>query len=314
MVKSTVLGKARRDADFVHALTGGHPAAARELTSRLGLAPAGFDPRFVLGARPADQVSRAGEESPTVEGDILALLRPDWVTDSDLDAMAVCGATPELRRAACSSVFRYLDWRDIDVRNLRDMLLGLGWVTGTAEDGLAIRPLPRLLLTRRLARNADLWRDAHHGYLAYYGGVHDMTAVHYHNLALTTLAEPGNLGAVAGYLDKNLPPQRPAAEWNEAVKAITAAPNRLAVVGDQRDAVKWLAGPRESGDRLRAVTRLVAARWLVHDRLLDPARRLARLVADEYYELARLAEGDTEAFYEESDYFRRIAGEWEDRP
>jgi hypothetical protein len=222
--------------------------------------------------------------------------------------------TPELRQVACSSVFRYLSWPDVDVRDVRDLLLGLMWAEETPGNELVVRPLPRLLLTRRLARDDGLWRDVHQGYLSHYSGARNTVAVQYHYLALATLPGPGNLGEVAGYLDAELAPKRPAAEWNAMLGAITAAPNRLDPVGDQRDAVKQLAGRGEPGDRLRAVTRLVAARWLAGDRLFDPAHRLARLVADEYFELARLVEADTEVFYMESNRFRRIASEWEDTP
>jgi hypothetical protein len=321
LVKSAVFGKARRDAEFVHALTGGHPDATAGLARGLGLADGGFDPRGVLGL-PADgeEPGHAGERSPTVEDHLFGRLRPDWASDVDVAAMAVCAATPGLSRVAAASVFRYLGWQDVDVRDVRDQLLELMWVGETAGDRLVIRPWPRLLLTRRLARDEALWQDTHNGYLSYFSGANDGAAVQYHKLALTTLPGPGNLAEVAGYLHAQLAPRRPAADWNALLVAITAAPARLCGpadgwrAADQRDVVKQLAGRREPGDSLRAVNRLAAARWLAADRLFDPARRLARLVADEYYELARLVEGDTEVFYAESDRFRRIAVDWEDRP
>jgi hypothetical protein len=55
LVKSSIFGKARRDAEFVHALTGGHPGATAGLATKLGLATGGFDPRGVLGLPAADE-------------------------------------------------------------------------------------------------------------------------------------------------------------------------------------------------------------------------------------------------------------------
>jgi hypothetical protein len=312
LVSSTVLGRSQRDADFLHAVTGGHPAATRELAMKLGTGAPRLDPRRLLC--PPDPADGSGGDAAIVGEDMLRRLRPDWVSDTDLDALAVCSLTPGLRRVACASVFRYLGWRDTDVQDVRDRLLELMWVDDAPDDWPVIRPLMRLLLTRWLARDKALWRDVHDGYLCHYSSAHDAVAMHHHSLALTTVADPANLAKVAAYLEAELIPERAVAEWNAALKAITAAPNQLDAIGDQRYTVNRLAGPKEPGDRLRTVTRLVAARWLVHDRLFDPGWRLARLIADEYADLARLADGDTEVFYEESDHFRRIAYEWEDMP
>jgi hypothetical protein len=152
----------------------------------------------------------------------------------------------------------------------------------------------------------------HWAFSSHYDGITDQSAALYHRLALTTLAQPGGLHEVAEYLDQRLADQVAPADWNDLLTAITAAPNRLVPAGGQHAAVKQLAGNREPGDRLRAVTRLVAARWLFGDRLFDPAHSLASLVADEYQELDALAEGDTETFFRAAEQFRRIEHTWGD--
>jgi hypothetical protein len=57
----------------------------------------------------------------------------------------------------------------------------------------------------------------------------------------------------------------------------------------------------------------MTARWLYHDRLFDPRRRLARLLAREYYELAQLTNEDSNALFSEASHFRKVAHDWEDR-
>jgi hypothetical protein len=212
---------------------------------------------------------------------------------------------------------------ELDIRNL---FLSLMW--GLDEDWLAIRPLPRLLLMRLLARDRTLWDRTHEGYLTYYRtrAVLDHVAEHHHLLALTTSSSGGNVGKVAAYLEKQFGTLNPS-EWNAVLAAIATAPNRLSLAddghhhtgeaplfaGDPEDAVRRLAGVASPDDRLRTITRLVAARWLYNDRLFDPKRRLARLLDREYYELAQLTDGDSDAFYREVSRFRKIARNWEDR-
>lgn len=312
MVGSRVLGKQWRDVDFVHTVSGGHPVAVRELARRLALAGPDFDPRSVL--------------TPEVEDGLLGKLAPAWLSDRELAAMAVYGAAFRPRLKAGASVFRSLDWEHVNELDVSELFLSLMWARD--EGWLVIRPLPWLLLSRLLAREKDLWDRTNDGFLVHYRtrDARDTVAEQYHLLALTTSLAGGNLGKVAAHLDEQLD-TRGSGEWNDDLVAITAAPNRLRhsdddrqaagdrpeFRGDAEDVVKRLADVTSPSERLRTVTRLVTARWLYNDRLFDPARRLARLLAHEYYELAQLTSGDSEVFYREASYFRKVARDWEDR-
>jgi hypothetical protein len=318
MVTSHLLGKVWRDVDFVQDVGGGHPSAVRALARHLALAGAGLDPRQVLTHELADE--------------LLAGVRPPWLGDQDLLAMAVYAATIRPRLRAAGRVFRSLNWSDaaeteVNEFDIRDLFLDLMWAR-EEEDWLVIRPLPRLLLTRLLARDEALWDSTHNGYLTHYRAQlpRDDIAEHYHLLALITPSAADNLGRVAAHLDKQLDTLG-TSEWNRVLTAITTAPNRLShphggrhqapdgpdFAGDPEDAVRRLAGVAAPGNRLRTVSRLMTARWLYHDRLFDPRRRLARLLVREYYELAQLTNEDSNALFSEASHFRKVAHDWEDR-
>jgi hypothetical protein len=318
MVTSHLLGKVWRDVDFVQDVGGGHPSAVRALARHLALAGAGLDPRQVLTHELADE--------------LLAGVRPPWLGDQDLLAMAVYAATIRPRLRAGGRVFRSLNWSDaaeteVNEFDIRDLFLDLMWAR-EEEDWLVIRPLPRLLLTRLLARDEALWDSTHNGYLTHYRAQlpRDDIAEHYHLLALITPSAADNLGRVAAHLDKQLDTLG-TSEWNRVLTAITTAPNRLRhphggrhqapdgpdFAGDPEDAVRRLAGVAAPGNRLRTVSRLMTARWLYHDRLFDPRRRLARLLVREYYELAQLTNEDSNALFSEASHFRKVAHDWEDR-
>jgi hypothetical protein len=324
MVTSHVLGAAWRDIDFVQDISGGSPFAVRELATQLNLAGTGFDPRRVLTRQ--------------LEDELLARLRPAWLGDRDLLAMAVFAATLRPTLRAAGSAFKSLRWTGVadgdadetylNELDIRDLFLSLMWARDGGEDWLTVRPLPRLLLMRLLARDGALWDQTHEGYLAHYRtqAALDQVAEQYHLLAVTTLPSGGNVGKVATHLEKQFGAANPG-EWNAVLTAITTAPNRLRQVsdgqhqedgqpgfaGDPEEAVRRLAGVASPDDRLRTITRLVAARWLYNDRLFDPRRRLARLLDREYYELAQLTDGDSDVFYREVSGFRKIARNWEDR-
>jgi hypothetical protein len=321
MVTSHVLGKVWRDVDFVQDVGGGHPAAVRALARRLALAGAGFDPRQMLTDELADE--------------LLAGVRPPWLGDRDLLAMAVYAATIRPGLRAAGSVFRSLNWSDtaetaVNEFDVRDLFLDLMWAREEEQDWLDIRPLPRLLLTRLLARDEALWDGTHNGYLTHYRAQlpPDDMAEQYHLLALITPSAGDNLGRVAAHLDKQLDTLA-TSEWNRVLTAITTAPNRLRharggrhdapggadFASDPEDAVRRLAGVAAPGSRLRTVSRLMAARWMYNDRLFDPRRRLARLIDREYFELAQLTNGDKDSsvLYREISHFRKISHDWEDR-
>ena len=295
LVSGAALGQPWRDADFLQDLTGGHPAVTQYLAARLNEAPVGSGGRLVLA--PAD------------DGDLMKLMVPDGVTSEDLDQMAVCAATPGARGAACTSVFAYLSWDSGNVHRAREMLQALLWATEDADGLLTLDPLPRLLLTRRIARDEPLWNEVHHAYQSHYDGIRDGDLSHHHRLAGTSLTRRDGLQKVADYLDQKLTDVGPRA-WNDTVAKVIDAPNRIATA-DVRNAVKDLAGNRDPQDQRQAITRLIAARWLTRDRLLDPAHSLASLVAQEYQDLDNLVKGNTEAFFQAASQFRRVARTWE---
>jgi len=314
MVTSHVLGKTWRDVDFVQDVSGGNPLAARELASQLTLVGRGFDPRQMLTRQ--------------VEDDLLAGQRPTWLGDRDLLAMAVFAAGLRPRLTAVGSVFRSLRWMTVNQLDIRDLFLSLIWALEEDRHWLAVKPLPRLLLARLLARDGELWDRTHDGYLTHFRtqAARDDTAQQYHLLALTTSAAGDSIGKVAAHLDKQLDVLG-LSDWNGILTAITTAPNRIRQADDDRraaggapdfadnpeDAVRRLAGVASPGDRQRTISRLVAARWLYNDRLFDPRRRLARLLEREYYELAQVADRDSDVLYREASHFRTIARDWEDR-
>jgi hypothetical protein len=322
LVSSRALGTEERDAEFVHALTGGNPAVTRDLARTLGRVAADCDVRGLLelpatdcDLDQADEDADRADELPESIGDhLLRRLRPAGVTDNDLRAMAICGATPGIRQGACSSAMKYLGWADVAVPEVQDLLLRLMWADQAPDGALILRPLPRLLLTRELAGDDDTWEQAHYGYLSYYSA-RGMADMHYHDLARTRLPCPDNLHRVASFIDQDLT-ERPAGTWIETLRAITAAPHQLSLTAPdtQRALLRQLAGPREPQDRLRVVTRLVAARWLLRDRLFDPTFRLAKPLAEAYSDLAELTEGGSAVLESEAGKFRQLAAQWEDIP
>jgi hypothetical protein len=318
IVGSHVLGKVEHDVDLVASVSGGHSASVWELARVLEGAPDGFDPRGLL--------------SPTVEDTLLGLLRPTWQDDHELrklKAMAVFGATQRPKDKAGVAVFRALrqELGEVEATDIRELFLDRMW--GEGEDAISIRPLPRLLLSRLLARDPGLWEKAHESFLAFYRSrdARDVIAENYHLLALTTSLSAGHLNTVAAYLNGRLEHQT-SGSWNDALEAITEAPNRLwrtfaehraagidaifDLRGDPREVVTKVAGA-SAGDRTRMIARLVTGLWLFNDRLFDPARSLADMLAKAYVDLADVAPVDSAVFYGRARHFRRIARYWEDR-
>ncbi|HEX4829482.1 MAG TPA: hypothetical protein VH478_00125 [Trebonia sp.] len=312
IVTSHVLGSAWQDAQFVHALTGGHSASAWELARVLGQPHASADVRDLVTAGVTDGLLRG--------------LRPARLTDEQLDAMAVFGATLRPAPRAGRGAFKYLQWRNAAQLDISGLLLDLMWASEDAG-GLAIRPMPRRLLSHWLARDPELWEAVHQGYLAHYRAAGDHESQQYHLLALTTTLAAGSVAPVAAYLDGQLD-RRPAADWDRLLDAITAAPNRLwqacqerlaagldagpDLRGHPRPVVLGAAGGGKRAERPDIVARLVAGLWLFKDPLLDPRQRLARLVGQAYQALADIAPGDTGVFDVRARHFLDIALKWED--
>jgi hypothetical protein len=324
IVTSHLLSSSWHDQQFVHEVTGGHSAAVERLAGVLRRARPGSDLRDLV--------------TPVVEDSLLEDLRPARLDDRSLGAMAVFGATLHPQPNPAAKVFAVLGWADVNELDVRDRFLDLMWASD--EGGFTIRPLPRLLLTRWLARDASMWDDVHEAFLAHYRPreTSDPDPVCYHQLALITSLPGNGLDAIAAHLDRRLPDAATgvsrdwdkvssARRWEESLSGITTAPNRLrqsvselaAKIGtpdlhpEARDVVMQLAGISVAGDRRRIVARLLAGLWLYNDRLFDPKHTLAGLIAREYLQLAQVTPGDNEVFYGRASHFRQIAREWEDR-
>lgn len=329
IVHSRFLGAARYDQRFVYEVTNGHPAAAWEMARELQAPRPGTPPRDLV--------------TSSVEDVLLDLLRPDSVSDQELLALAVYCLPLKPEPGAATQVFRSVDWDDVSALNVEKRLLSLMWARRD-KDRLSIDPLARLLLTRRLARDADLWEKAHQILLKRYRDNEDNeqneevdpALVRYHQLALVTSLPATNVHTISAYLDRFLPPQDQeesgsadpdgkylsAAEWDRILADITSAPSRLrqALGGrtspvlhpQARDVVAQIAGARDPASRERTIARLVTALWLYNDRTFDPGHRLAGLISDEYQELAKAVRGDCGALYTRAWHFQEVAGDWKD--
>lgn len=285
LVRSHVLGSQPRDAQFVHALSRGHPGATRRLATALA---AGGDARGLLDQRLRD--------------DLIAAVLPREIEEPMLEALTVCAATPGMDHGACDSVFRYLGWRNdlITVREVRDFVRATLWAERDGGRTLIPHPLLRLLLSRRLADQPERWREVHEQFAAHYTRIGDDDIARYHDLALVTDKETARFTAVAAHLDAEF--KRPtAAAWHAKLRRIAAAPNRLRTTADPRVTVTELAGELDEGDRRRVVSRLLAALWLHGDRLFDPRGRLTQVVRDEYAHLGGKAGADGGEFYTASE-------------
>jgi hypothetical protein len=328
------LGSARRDADFVSELTGGHPeAAARVAVLLAALASPTFDARQLMDARVPARLAegwRLDKDDMTVEDFLLRRALGDELVDesddddgtgagasrssakhSALDAMATCAATPGLRRAASSAVFQFMGWTELSAVDVRGGLAAAMWLDEREGAEPRLHPYIKVLLCRWLAHDAVMWRDVHQGYAAHYAQPAHAAFRHHHLLALVEPAHAEPLGRVLGYLEHELG-ARSTAEWLRLFDIVTAAPNRVRTTRDPRAFVTTLAGTAEPGNRATVIARLTVARWLFGDRLFDPRRRLAGLIADEFDHLAQLSEDGAETLFEQSARHRMIEREWED--
>lgn len=340
MTPSRVLGisyRIDRDADFVRALTGGHPEATDRLAAILRRLDPLDGPQSMLDLR-IPLVLRdkwqAGEADVTV-GDYLLRrafaddLRtlPDGSIDADnnelLDAMAVAAAAQGCRLGACQAALNYLQWSAVTAVGACDRLTETMWLAGPSDGEPRLHPLAALLLRYWLARDPTKWSGAHEGYVVHYSAPRDAALRHRHKLALvmSEACRTDQLTEVVGFLDQKWEsgpgrvegPGRSATEdWLNHLDTVVAAANRLRATHHPEVFVKAIAGPEEPGNRRQVIARLTVARWLYNDRLFDPGHRLARLVADEYRHLAQLPGGDADLLLEEEARYRKIQHEWED--
>lgn len=326
ITKSHALGTRRHDQRFVYELTAGHPAPVRQLSWELEETQASGRTRNLV--------------TDAVDDALLGIIRPATMTDRELLAMAVYCQPRRPEPGAAAAAFRALEWDSVDELDVKNRFLDLMWASQD-ERGFRIDPLPRMLLTRFLARDGDLWNRAHQGFLAHFrpDEANDPVPVWYHRLALITGLPATDVEKAAEYLDNML--RRPsgsdaegidyglardgylsAEEWDTMLTAITSAPTRFRraldspggprLHPDARDVVSQVAGISEPTDRRRIIARLTAALWLYNDRTFDPRHTLAGLISHEYQQLTRSVPGDCEAFFSRVDQFRDIADDWKD--
>lgn len=327
MCTSHTLGADYRDADFLHEVTGGHPESVDRLIDLLKDAPAVYSPRSLLTALvpgrhnwPPRWPPDAGTEF-TVEDHLLKRTLPqdlvvlpdgrvDPARNPALDAMAVLTATPGLRLGACTAVFNSLRWANANAANARRRLVSGLWLEeGRDGEGQRLHPLIALLLRRWLARDPVVWRAVHAAYAAHYSLPADAGLRHRHNLALVEPSHREELSTVISHLERELDRAATTADWLGVLGEVTGAPSRVRTTGDPRSLVTTLAGVADSGDRRQSVTRLSVARWLFHDRVLDPEHRLAASIANEYERLAEFV-ADDEVLFTEAAKYRDIEIEW----
>jgi hypothetical protein len=329
LCRSSVLGSESRDADFLHALTGGHPTSAdllARLLERFGRTP--FDPRRLL-EQPlpnADELlahwAPDHAHPPTVEDYlVIRALAGDLALGADggigpdgnpmVDAMAVLAVTPGLRPGACTAALNFLGWTAVGAGSAQLRLTAGMWLDETPDGEAVLHPLMDLLLRRWLARKPEAWRDAHQGYAAHYALPQDAAIRHHHTLALVESSRREPLATVIAYLEREFDRCASPADWLPLLDQVVAAPNRLRTTADPRTFVTVLAGAGEARNRHRAIARLTVARWLYHDRYFDPCHQLAQLIADAYDQLAECTE-DNEVLFQQSGKYRRIESSWKD--
>ena len=334
LTSSAILGDSRRDANFIHAVTGGHPEAtallamllARPQATRADLSglleselQLNWDlpgPRVpgALDIRVADHLlRRIFPDRLSIRDD--GTLEADGNANELLDAMAVCTVTPGLRLGASQKVLDAMGWSGRTAIDVRSQLEEALWIEPPPAPGSAeprAHPLLSLLLRHWLARDTQKWRGVHQGYMAHYSRQQDAALRHHHALALVEPRHTEHLAEVARFLDEDLERSDPQ-DWLRNLCTVTGAPNRLHGPRDPRVIVTTLAGPTQPGERRRVITRLAVLRWLSRDRLFDPGWQLAQPAAAELENLAQLRTPDDEALFEEAARWRHIARTWEDQ-
>ncbi len=328
LCRSHALGSGRRDADFLHAVAAGHPAA----TADLGVLLAGWPgaehlvPDLLHAPLPAPARLPSGwpvseEDGMTACDHLVRRLLPELLDDEDyrpvrlddhplLRTAAVCAATPGMLEGAARAALHYLDLAG-DPAEVHD-LLGAGlWLTDSGAGALEAHPLIALLLRHLTAREEPrLWNGVHTGYAAHYGRNGEEELRLLHTLALVDRPQRPELAVVTAHMTHSLD-ELAAGDWIARLRGVTAAPNRSRGSGSRETYVTRLAGPASPGDRDRVVARLLVAGRLHGDRTFDPGRALDRVLADEFDHLASLVDGDSEALYRQARLHRRAQSEWE---
>lgn len=315
LVRSKVLGSPERDALFLHAVTGGHPATTSLLAEQMGLLSdqARANPALRLRGLLDLPVDGAGGERVVVADRALELLLGKDASDADdplLADMVTCAAVTNLKVDACQAALG----ADADVSAIVDMLSSFARTmpvqAGPGRPRYAgwPHPLLRRLLLRLLAQRGEAangWKAVHRRLARYFCENGDVTASLYHRLAL------GQLAAAATGLDQYLD-RLGAGPFCEMLHAVAAAPIPLRVTAP---AVKFVDervhGLGPLSHRRKTVASLLAACWLYQDWLSDPGRTLARFIAVQFEHLMFFDVPDRDVFLAESERYQDDVSEWE---
>lgn len=348
LTTGSVLPTRWANTDFVQAVTAGHPLGANLIGTLMDGRLSGRGALRELLDYRLDRDELAAFDSPELPETTLIdyligrLLNVEPGRESDdslLEAMMVIAATPAIRPAAYGAVLTYATRISRpEGRNAEEHLARLGWVLPGSEPMALLHPFVRTLLCRRLAADDHLWGQVHAGYVGHYSASDDAALRHHHRLALVGADDRREFAAVVRFLDDRLRlSERPAAEWIGTLELVAGAPNRLPrTIGPGRLAATLAAaaavpavdeqgrgdpardagsgghpagGDPDDAKRRQTVGRLLAARWLCRDRLLDPGYELASTIATCYNDLAFLRPGDDDAFFEQERHWKNIR-EW----
>jgi hypothetical protein len=252
-------------ASFVHRLTGGLPWAVGRVVSALPDSPSVRDLRSVLAGLADDSAKYLLQEFESLTE------QDDLITASAGRGIEFL-ADPQV----LGSEMAY------GLGELRAPLVNNFWVCREGER-LVLNPWLRRVLLHLLAARPDDHR-------ACWTKVHTLCRVRqekhgsqvealYHRLALEDVESV--VAHLSGPLDADdvLFDDRAGRLWLRDLDAITAAPNRLPADRDPRDQVEQLIETTHHAKNARALSRLVAAKWLYGDPLADPSRTLRQTIA-----------------------------------
>jgi len=252
-------------ASFAHRLTGGHPRGVRTV---LDLVEHGKD----------TVLARSGELLDELLDEVPAELRTALVTCAAAHHLTVPAARAALGGAPVAT-------------NLVGTVGDLLWLRGTE-----LHPWPRrlslLALARRPDDHEDSWAAVHGRLRDHCHATGDRPGELYHRLAL------GDVEHVVRTLDAELRPGCDPTAWQDTLLTVTSAPSRPAV-DEPGGRVRELAGwAHNESRRVRALTWLVAARWVTADPLGDPFCRLEPEIANRWGVLSGAVPHASDVFFE----------------
>ena len=284
-----------RAARFVHRLTTGHPLAVRGiLDRRLDLAHTGS----------AAEIRRVLDEelSPDGTSDSLAgTLRRRLLGELNTNQRAIVASFAvaddlEVGARLAGRVVKQDSGGTADVlRILRNRLLIVD------RDGRpALDPWLRRLVLHELAKtDADDprgWWRLHSLHRSFHHTNHNVTRMLYHGLAL------GEVDPAIDYLAaclENLASEEDARVWVDQLDSITSAPNQLTGELTPADQVERLVATSQTV----TLARLVVAKWLLSDPLVDPEESLRGSVRRGFERLAEDAPPGYLVFIREADNY-----------